>query len=176
MKPITQDKAEREARSLLDQAGVKEPPVSVDEIATMFKVDVQRRPNGPDVSGLLYRDGGLVVIGINQDDSPARQRFTLAHELGHLRLHKGRPLWVDRTARLNLRGVGDEGRGGEEREANWFAAELLMPEAMVRAQASEVARRQLSGDGMVQALAEIFDVSRVAMGYRLFNLGLVRNL
>jgi len=123
------------------------------------------------------RDGDHIVIGVNQDDSPARQRFTIAHELGHLCLHPGQPLRVDRSARVNLRATGDDGRGGEEREANWFAAELLMPEQMVREVAAHMAqRRQLSDDSLVGALADSFQVSRVAMGYRLFNLGLVNGL
>ena len=52
-----------------------------------------------------------------------------------------------------------------EREANRFAAELLMPEDLVRAKAA-----RLGPDRGV--MAELFQVSAPAMGWRLFNLGL----
>lgn len=44
-----------------------------------------------DISGMLYRDDTRTVIGLNSTQSPTRQRFTVAHELGHLKLHPGRP-------------------------------------------------------------------------------------
>jgi Zn-dependent peptidase ImmA (M78 family) len=167
-----------EARAVLQRFGVVEPPVPVDEIARRLGADIQRRANSPDISGLLYREeGATIVIGVNADDSPVRQRFTIAHELGHLQMHSGTPLFVDRSIRVNSRLTGEAGRGGEERQANWFAAELLMPETMVRDTAASFAKsRQLSDDGLVKALAAAFDVSRIAMGYRLFNLGLVNGL
>jgi Zn-dependent peptidase ImmA (M78 family) len=51
-----------------------------------------------------------------------------------------------------------------EREANEFAADLLMPAAMVRRHAGAVASPR--------DLAEAFEVSPIAMSYRLQNLGL----
>jgi Zn-dependent peptidase ImmA (M78 family) len=51
-----------------------------------------------------------------------------------------------------------------EREANEFAADLLMPAAMVRHHAA--------ADDSPRSLAEIFKVSPIAMSYRLQNLGL----
>lgn len=172
------EKAVAAAREVLERCGVRSPPVPVDEIAAELGAEIQRRPNSPDISGLLYRDGeSTVVVGVNADDAPVRQRFTIAHELGHLQLHAGIPLFVDRSIRVNSRLAGVHGRGGEEREANWFAAELLMPEDLVREHAASIAgSRQLSDDGLVKALADAFEVSRVAMGYRLFNLGLVNGL
>ncbi|MGH2973614.1 MAG: ImmA/IrrE family metallo-endopeptidase [Solirubrobacterales bacterium] len=170
----SQAKAERDAARLLRQCQVEAPPVLVEDLAEALEVAVERRPGSPDISGLLYRDDGRVVIGVNADDSPVRQRFTIAHELGHLRLHKGESLHVDRELRVNLRAPSIQGRGGEEREANWFAAALLMPERMVRSVAKARAdTARLSEEGLVRALAEDFEVSRQAMGYRLVNLGLL---
>jgi Zn-dependent peptidase ImmA (M78 family) len=177
---LTQDQVARSARDLLIRLDVTQPPVPVERIAHELGAEVQRRPNGPDISGLLYRDdsqANVVVIGVNEDESPVRQRFTIAHEIGHLQLHKGRQLWVDRSVRVNLREAGEHSRGGEEREANWFAAELLMPEHMVRVIATHVLqRRHVTEDSLVGALADTFQVSRQAMGYRLLNLGLVSSV
>ncbi|WP_301176672.1 ImmA/IrrE family metallo-endopeptidase [Actinomadura geliboluensis] len=44
-----------------------------------------------DVSGMLVREPTRTVIGINQGHAATRQRFPVAHEIGHLQLHKGSP-------------------------------------------------------------------------------------
>lgn len=125
---------------------------------------------------MLYRDdGGQAIIGVNSAESPLRQRFTIAHEIGHLQLHTGRPVIVDKLVRVNLRsGQGTFTTQREEREANQFAAELLMPAALVRREADAVARDlPQSGEGFSKRLAETFEVSPQAMRYRLVNLGLL---
>jgi hypothetical protein len=79
-----------------------------------------------EVAGLLDRDLGKVFISTRQ--SRVVQNFTAAHELGHALLHphvdvKHRELPMD----------GPRGRSSwEEREADWFATEFLMPEKQVR--------------------------------------------
>lgn len=84
-----------------------------------------------DVSGMLVRQDDSIVIGVNQDHPESRQRFTIAHELGHLILHRGRPLVVD-SVRVNLRDSRSSmATDLEEIEANSFAAELLMPRDLV---------------------------------------------
>jgi hypothetical protein len=67
-------------------------------------------------SGACSRDGGEPVVLVNANDDPRRQRFTVAHELGHLLLDEAR-------SRLQL------GRRDEERLCNKFASELLVPRA-----------------------------------------------
>ena len=109
-------------------------------------------------SGLLLPAERRVVV--RADEPPARRRFTLAHEVGH---------WVcqvleGHAAPLYCReevGVG-EGKA-LEREANVFAAELLMPEPDVRAAFA----------GAIADCAERFGVSEEAMHWRLYNLELV---
>jgi Zn-dependent peptidase ImmA (M78 family) len=109
-----------------------------------------------EVSGMLLP--AERQIWLNAAESPARRRFTLAHELGHwvcqVREGRGAPVMC-RAAEV---GVG-EGRE-LEREANVFAAELLMPEGEVQASAS---------DGQ---LAARFGVSGEAMAWRLYSFGL----
>ena len=99
---------------------------------------------------------------MNANDSPNRQRFTCAHELGHFVRRAANPdsyEWVD------LRGpLAAAGQDPEEIYANSFAAALLMPEAEVR-------RLWKEGERELE-LAQYFDVSREAMQYRLMNLRL----
>jgi Zn-dependent peptidase ImmA (M78 family) len=115
-----------------------------------------------DVSGMLFPAQRRILI--NAVESETRQRFTIAHELGH---------WVcqcleGHTAPLYCR-VEDVGVDLEakalEREANVFAAELLMPAAPV-----QVAWAELEDP---EAVAGRLDVSPSAVGWRLFNLGLL---
>jgi Zn-dependent peptidase ImmA (M78 family) len=81
----------------------------------------------PDVAGVLLQrgDGGL-FIAVNADDefgSP-RQRFTLAHEVGHVRMnHQPR---VDMAT-----DIFDRGRDDQEIAANYFAAEFIAPRQAV---------------------------------------------
>ncbi len=114
-------------------------------------------------SGLLYPSERQIYV--NASEPPTRRRFTLAHEVGH---------WVcqcleGRTAPMYCRseevGVG-EGRL-VEREANVFAAELLMPEPEVRAEWARTPD--------VDRVAAAFAVSPQAMHWRLFNFGLLES-
>lgn len=80
------------------------------------------------VSGMLIRRASQPpVIVVNQDHATSRQRFTMAHELGHLMLHP-------RTGEVHVDyrdGRASEGTYRREREANAFAACLLMPRNIV---------------------------------------------
>jgi Zn-dependent peptidase ImmA (M78 family) len=138
--------------------GTAELPVPVEAIAEdLLGLRIVEEPLA--VSGLLYPADRLIVL--NADESPVRRRFTLAHEIGH---------WVCQC----LEGTGapvfcrhqDVAVSADralEREANLFAAELLMPADAVAALHAE-APGELTG-----RLA----VSGPALGWRLYNLGLV---
>jgi len=96
-------------------------------------------------------------IALPKYTSPRRDRFTIAHELGHYFLHASqgeRPLIAHRA-----------GTGRKEWEANWFAAALLMPR-----EAFETAARR---NPSPIALAKQFGVSRRAAEVRQEALGLV---
>lgn len=81
--------------------------------------------------------GGFLFV--NADDPIPRQRFSIAHELGHFLLHadkiraelaQGRILALEHNPQNQEKDPDYEAR---ERQANRFAAELLMPENIVRA-------------------------------------------
>jgi len=83
-------KIEREVKKLLDDNGVTMPPVPVDRIAESLGAIISFEPfeGKDDLSGILYRDGKNKIIGINSAHAQNRQRFSIAHEIGHLRLHR----------------------------------------------------------------------------------------
>jgi Zn-dependent peptidase ImmA (M78 family) len=173
-------RAEAEADRLLKEYRVDEPPVSVGDIACGEGAQIVRQRFEGSESGFILRDGKLAVIGINTLTSRRRQRFTIAHELGHMLLHDGRPLIVDHSIRVNFRNdVSSMATDDEEIEANAFAAALLMPRPLVlshlKAYLSEIAPSggSVSREDLIAQLAREFDVSAEAMGYRLINLGIL---
>lgn len=170
---------EREAERLLAELNIRRPPVDIVRIARSLGARLSEVPFDGDISGMLYRDGADVVIGINPKHGDKRKRFSTAHEIGHLHLHKGRQIIVDRSVhtsgavRVNFRDeTSGQATDREEIQANQFAAALLMPEAFVRRALPKVSKRTVDYDQLLVGLAEEFDVSREAMEFRLINLGL----
>jgi Zn-dependent peptidase ImmA (M78 family) len=165
-------RSDAEARALLTEFGINEAPIDPVQLAEKLGVLVVPQDMPGDVSGMLLRRDGEQVIGVNQKHHPNRQRFTVAHELGHLRLHRGRPLILDTDTRVNFRDtVSSMATDREEMEANRFAAALLAPEPMVRHAAREAEFR--TAKQLVHLMARHFDMSDMAMNYRLINLGII---
>ncbi|MDH5442091.1 MAG: ImmA/IrrE family metallo-endopeptidase [Candidatus Nomurabacteria bacterium] len=113
-------------------------------------------------------------ILINSKKPKARQYFTLAHELGHFFLHKEHlkkeKAFIDDNNSFNSRYMlfrDDNSKKSEalEVEANKFAANLIMPEDLVKKVWGKL--------NDVEDLAKIFNVSVVAMSIRLERLGLI---
>jgi Zn-dependent peptidase ImmA (M78 family) len=150
------------------------PPVPVDEIAQNERITIARSSADASESGFLLRDGDVVIIGLNSRNTRRRQRFTIAHELGHWLLHEGRPIIVDHAVRINKRDqVSSAATDQEEIDANAFAAALLMPQEQVHASVQRELRMGVpSRDELTQKLANEFDVSHEAMSIRLINLGI----
>jgi Zn-dependent peptidase ImmA (M78 family) len=155
---------------------VTKPPVPVEKLVAAEGIRLAFDSiGGQDVSGMLYRRGAVTVMVVNQDHHRHRQRFTIAHELGHHRLHDA-DAYLDGTATLRFRdGTSAAGTDREEREANSFGAALLMPADWVRDNFMSLvtARRGVDEDTAVARLAHQFDVSEQAMRFRLVNLGLI---
>ena len=159
----------RKVNQLLEELEIDEPPVPVRKIARHCDARIVRVPGegDNDLSGFLYREGDQAVIGVNKDHAPVRQRFTIAHELGHLLLHEHDQVHVDRGFRVQLRsGVSSQGTDRDEMEANRFAAELLMPSCLLRL---DVEQREfdLANDDELRSLARRYGVSTQALAIRL---------
>lgn len=163
---------ENKARETLQTAGVTEAPVDVELVAKQMGCKVMFQTLKSDLSGLLVNQPGKCLIGVNSHQSQTRQRFTIAHELGHLVLqHKGE-MFVDGTV---LRRDESSGRAIDPQEiaANQFAAALLMPSEWVYKKLAENRKQSpdSSAEEVTTALAAQFEVSSQAMGIRLANLG-----
>jgi len=111
---------------------------------------------------------GHYEIASSKTDHYYRQRFTLAHELGHFILHRGLlGDGVDDDTKYRSTEVGDFYNTAiedvHERQANAFAAKILMPEKVLRQYVEDNANPELAD------MAKYFQVSRSAMRWRLKN-------
>ena len=115
------------AEKLLRNGDISGPPVRVDAIAESLGATVRYAPFQGELAGMLVRDEARrqAVIGVNSLHHVNRQRFTIGHECGHLRLHEGKSVYIDRAFRINRRdGVSSQATDVEEIEANRFAARV----------------------------------------------------
>jgi len=162
---------EREVRQLLTEADVKGPPVPVKKLARMKGAKIRYEPyedNNQELSGVLFREGDKKIIGVNSLHAPVRQRFTIAHEIGHLLLHTD-DLFVDGTVQaLSRDRKSRQATDRKEIDANQFAAALLMPKQFL---VDRIQRGRTVNLSKLYELAEEFRVSAEAMTFRLGNLG-----
>ena len=162
---------------LLAEHHIRSAPVEVAEIAESLGVEVQETPTDDDLSGFLYRDrdSNSVVIGVNANHHPNRRNFTTAHELGHYLLHDFDDVHVDRDFKVWLRSeASSQGTDIEEKEANLFAAELLMPAHFLKDDVEEIGTIDVMDEEVLQELAAKYGVSTQAMTFRLTYLGYVQ--
>ena len=167
--------AERKAEEVLVQLAVRGAPVPVEHLALQLGLSVERAQLGDDVSGILVVRDGRGLIGVNTAQAPTRQRFSIAHEIGHFLLHRNvMSVFIDKQfTRPYLAAFRDAtsatGEDKREREANAFAAALLMPERFVRNVVTDLGA-DADDDGAIALLAKRFEVSQQAMTFRLVNL------
>ena len=167
------------AEDLLSRFAIRTLPVPVDRIAKGLGAQLRFSPLDEKLSGMIYISENTPIIGINSLHHPNRQRFSIAHEIGHLVLHRNLisgKVHVDKEFKIRLTTLNcDEmsalGSDRIEVEANNFAARLLMPEALLR-QALAGKPFDIDNEGPLDELAKRFRVSRQALEYRIRNLAL----
>lgn len=130
-------------------------PVRVERLVGQLGAHLQYVQNA-EWDAALDGTGDTPVIYVNVEQPATRQRFSIAHELGHLLLHEAGVVFRDTRRRKGA-------KPWEEKQANEFAADLLMPVPWV-----ESARAYIGRDP--DRLANIFAVSSQAMSYRLDNI------
>ena len=169
--PLRRKKIHDTVQSLLDENSVRKPPIPVEPIARSKGARIYRKSLEGEISGFLHSDPERPVIGVNTHHALVRQRFTIAHELGHLLLHKRGQLHVDHQFKIRLRdGMSSQGVDESEMEANLFAAELLMPSSFIEADVDGV---DLLDAGWIDKIAKKYRVSAQALLIRLSSLGFV---
>jgi Zn-dependent peptidase ImmA (M78 family) len=167
---------ENRAQELLDRLNLHNIPVPVERIARELGAEIRYSPLDDELSGFIYIKDDVPIIGVNSQHHPNRQRFTIAHEIGHFELHRtfiSRQVHVDKSFPVSRRLSRDEASAtGTERieiQANQFAATLLMPENYLR-RALEKGLFDIDDDSLLTEVARQFRVSKQALEYRIRNL------
>jgi transcriptional regulator with XRE-family HTH domain len=161
---LSELRPEAAAREVLRIAGAEGPPVEMWEVCDAIGVPIYKRKLPSSLSAAVMAIGeGTFAIGVNKDHVERRRRFSVAHELGHAVLRHEASYYLEYA-------VEDAWEPPNysyyvEREANTFAAALLMDERWLREDFA-------AGTREIGALADRFGVSSEAMGFRLANIGL----
>lgn len=125
-------------------------PCDLDLLCEKLGLALHKRPlHG--LHGCLIDEHGALTVVLNVRDSHQKQRFTLAHEIGHFLLgHTHTEGELHREE-----GNAAEGRKAAERDCDTLAAELLMPEigfsSLILGNRPSIQR--------ITELADTFDVS-----------------
>ncbi len=159
--PVMRDvsEADHAAKSLRDRWGLGNDPIPnlaellEEQGIKVLAVDLTN------IDGLTARvrragRGAVPVIVVNRKDWGERQRFTLAHELGHM--------VMDVTAKVD-----------EEKAAHRFAGAFLMPADALWAEIGK--HRTAIGWGELFELKQLFGASVQAITYRCKDLGIFSN-
>lgn len=150
---------------LITELLITQPPVDVHAVAAACGIPVLYWPSDNEsLSGLAVDTPRGPVIAVHEGHHLHRQRFTIAHELGHIVMGHLDAFHLDLNVPSSQAGDPPYYNWSHERAANDFAANLLMPVSFVRS--------ELRGINDVHLLAERFNVSEMAMAFRLTNLGL----
>ncbi len=154
------------ARKLLAKSNQSSPPCNITRVAETLSAKISYVP----LSGsarLLYQFGENQIL-VNRSRRSDEQRFSIAHECGHIVL---RNIIVKQIEDAEVRrSVFQWGNSDEQEQlCNQLAAELLMPQEWVRA---ALAKSDLRGAELAHALAAEFRVSFTMAIRRLVELGL----
>lgn len=169
------------AKSALRKANEYKVGPDLDKLVENFGLKVVGHEFGDDISGLLIFNEGEAIIAYNNSHSDVRKRFTIAHELGHFLLnHHGNGIMVDTGAKKTLHHYlfrdanSSTGEQLQEREANAFAAALLMPKELLEEKLGEYSfDLGEETDDFIKKIATEFRVSKHAMTLRLINIGIL---
>lgn len=176
---IRKAKIEALALDLLQRCNEIQAPIDVERIALALGLIIRYEAlQDSSLSGFLFREGEQNIIGVNADHSETRQRFTIAHEIGHYVLH-GSSIHVDHAVHAVFKRDqrASEGVYREEIEANTFAAALLMPKSLLECDIQCLPDGVDVDDARFEIFAKrTYKVSPQAMTHRLTSLGYINNI
>ena len=155
--------ARNTARKLLVEMCIADSPIVINDVVRHLKksYDLHVIPwnFGKDTSGIQTSEGEIKFISYNKNQHVHRQRFTVAHEIGHLLL-----------GHTNINYDHDlYSTKPEDIEADQFAAELLIPLQMIKGDVRD-------GCNNIPLLAKKYNVSEEVVWLRLKSCGLINKL
>lgn len=156
--------AERKAELFLREHGIHSLPVDPFEIAQSLDIEIEAKPSSaPGVSGMLLRNGdNYGILYATHIQSEGFQRFSIAHELAHYLLEGHLDHVFPYGQDIHESKSGFISQDPYEREADHFAAGLLMPRSLFL----EAMGRFEDGLSGIEALATFCKTSRTATAIR----------
>lgn len=158
---MTHNVNREKAESILRLARITAPPVNLEKVAESLHFTILPFPFPDKRRGMVLIEEGNKTIGVNKNHPVTLQRFTIAHELGH---------YLNGHQHYEKQFINDDTRYydphyQQEKEADAFAAELLMPK--------EFLEKDLANLGLnIETLKEKYQVSEQSLWIRLTSLRL----
>lgn len=176
---MRQSEVENKALEFCNSNGINSYPVEIIKICNNNGLKVFEEYLPRDLSGLIVVDDKKWAkydtsqfILVNLADSAVRRRFTIAHELAHYVLHRnGHTLYAHRDG--DVEGVI---KSSIEREANFFAANVLMPEHLIKEKVEDIKHDvwgKVPNFVLIKEIADYFAVSEAAAEVRLKQLDII---
>jgi Zn-dependent peptidase ImmA (M78 family) len=158
----------RQATRLLDSAGISHEPVSLRDVVSALNLELVGKTREPFTSeaALEPLGDGRAIVPNGADDS-GRRRFTIAHEIGHHRLHA---VGEENATFIDEHVGGGGAKPRQEKEADAFAAYFLAPDRSLKADAERI------GDITVESVVDLmirYGLSFQATVFRLHNNQLI---
>ncbi len=164
------NKGQLAAITLREEIGISDPSeIDLEEVILGRGGFVKYLPMG-NTDGRIVHGKTISTVYINSNiHYEGRRRFALAHELGHLEMHKGASVHDDSTSLFWFNNMEKKlKRGIQEYEANQFASEYLMPRDLFYHEAS---KEPLSPE-LLSRLADRFQTSITSVAFKYFDLNL----
>jgi Zn-dependent peptidase ImmA (M78 family) len=154
-------------------------PIDVRQIIKCLNIELKEVMQFNDLLGEIEVKNGEPIITINKfnNEYSEREKFTIAHELGHLCQHitpNHKDKFIDTEETIKR---SSNQWSFREYEANNFAARLLMPSDLLKEEILKILenhKESIDQSDLVEMLSNKFKVSKQAMYYRLKNLGLIK--
>lgn len=152
------------ARELLSSLGIDDPAQTSVEDLIIYNDGIVREVPLNNCDGRMVMKNGRSIVSLNSEiEFPQKKRFVLAHELGHIILHGNK----EATFSDDYSTLEAYKHGVQEKEANDFATELLMPTDLFQ----KTCFKQKFGVELIRNLADRFNTSLTSTVYRYVDLG-----
>lgn len=168
---LSEEKIEKMVKSVFDETYLLTTPVKIGAIIKYYGFKLFEADMPDNESGLIIvskdnidKYNAKKIIIVNSNHSNRRNRFTVAHELGHFIMHKNEEIFAHRETGEN---------DCEEINANSFASALLMPKKAVNNLVKSI-KEEFWGEVpeyyLISQVADTFNVSEAAAEVRLRKL------
>jgi Zn-dependent peptidase ImmA (M78 family) len=154
---------QQRAVRVLDEYQINKMPVDPKQVAKNARILVQAKGDCEEgVSGMLLRQGeNYCIVYATHLNNQGFENFSIAHELGHYFL-EGHPEQVFRNSNTHTSAAGFTSDNRLEREADTFAASLLMPDTLFKDQLTQYEK----GLDCIEAMAKLCNTSLTATAIR----------